>query len=974
MGIFLGRLFPLKIVLATLGLTLGLGLPVLAQPVLDASRPTAAALASVLQTPKNVAPPRIRPPAIPENPITFNITFHPSKFVGLLPQFDGDGFAFAIPSRTEANLKSWSSKAVFEQVVSPFLSNIGVKNPASRFRLFDDHYQGRELPRADLKRLARITCDQWWIKSDKNNDQTCELLKTPSKVNPAAGASFKARTGMTVEQFVNSVERVTVEYFFTQEHEVKKSEHPSVQDVPAKVPLEHTGIRVERRKGAEGLFITGRVINNMTVSNVVSINPIKAHSAAVMALQKVKGIRSVFEKRLSPDELVLLPYGGTGGVKSRPAVKYAYRMVLEADFLGRNGTFYLWLDADEGEILQLVPTMESAEATGKTFRRDPGSLPETGQAVFHVDDIDHPPPDGKFVLSLSGVFKRLDRANEVYGNGEGELEKKPSDFSPPLEPNQLAYPPFDRDPMGMTGSAMDSAAKHIQNVSCYVGTNKDFAQIDLMATVSRYRDTFNENSPIMNNYFPLTEHQIVMDQEVCEANYSRANRAFFFGYCDGYRALNCPDSDRLNSAHDHTVVAHEFGHAFTQYQYGYPEGVNPGTHPRGYRLFSWCLEPTLEDGQRPSGTQSDVCPKPILPDIFHDFADAWSQVLEDTNCVGGWWVKNSGGTNYSKDCRYQGAGPAPYGHKPHDEGGGLPRLSEAVVDHFPEHRIVGQRGDYSDMQIASAALWEVREGLKRRDPVAGAMLYLQKFVQTLGKTGWLGQPDTWDDNSGYIDRDVYRYLVELEIKLVSHWWSGSNNLEESMVNKVVAGFARAGIFMIPSGCLAPQSTCNSGADAVIDVEPGKDYLLTSSVTPRFHIWTGPLYKFDGYGWVLPLSTTSSVCNTEYEVEIDSDRRFASPYKWTSTPVSGAWRQLPSGCHTILGPDDRAWGDLKRSSVDTRVYYRVRTRNSGGGDVRISTQPASGLFGDFDPPYVVVSGNALMDVTPPAVPGGLNVSP
>jgi hypothetical protein len=997
-GIFLDRLFPLKTVLVALGLTVGLGLPVLAQPILDppqpAAPPTTAALAPAFQPSKNIEPPRIRPPAIPENPITvrYKLLLSP-KFVGVLPQFDGDGFFFSVPNTIEATLKSWSATEVFAKTVFPFLHDIGFKNPGSRFRQFDASYQGRELPQADLETLAKTTCRQWWIQNDKNAQQSCTLLSKPSNVTSEADAAFKTRTGMTVGQFRKAVERVGVEYFFTQEHKVTKSENPTVDDVPAKVPLEHAGIRVERRKGEKGLFVTGRVINNLTVTNVVSIGPHAVPSVAWKALTKIKGITSASEELVSPVELVLLPYGGTGEPESRPVVKYAYRMALVADFLGLKGTFYLWLDADRGEILQLVPTMGSAMATGKTFLRDPGSLPSTGLAEFEIDNVDNPPPDGKFVLSLSGIFKRLDRADGGYD--DGELEKKASDFIPPLTSTELTSPRFDRDPVGKVLLDPTSDPKGIRHLSCErSGANYDFAQVDLMATISRYRTTFNGAGPLLSHFFPQTERTILMDQANDNCNAYYGHDGFIFQFCPGYSDPTCPDIGSLNSAHDHTVVAHEFGHAFTQYQYGFPETLNPATKPKGDRLTSWCLGPTLEDGQRPGGTASDPCPKPVLPDdIFHDFADAWSQVLEDTNCFGGWWGKNRGGTNFSLDCKYQGPDSTRPNHQPHDEGGGYPRLSEVGMtfnpadpqDHFPEHRKAGQQGEYSDMQIASAALWAVRDGLKMRDPAAGAVLYLGRFVQTLATTGWLGQPTISRTSSGYIDRDIYRYLVELEIKLASRWWNGSSNHGESTVNKVVSGFARAGIFLIPWACLDGNaatpagSPCESGADAVIDVEPGKDYLARSGSPPTFHIWTGPLYKFDVNGAASnfsPSPATPSLCNTAFEVEIDNDITFTSLNRRTSTPASGVWKTVSntssSGCHATWQPHASDWNLLKGTSGETHIYYRVKTRNSAGAEVRESTRSANGLFGNFAPPYLVVSGSLPTDSTPPKPPVGLEV--
>lgn len=690
------------------------------------------------------------------------------------------------------------------------------------------------------------------------------------------------------------------------------------------------------------------------------------------ALLHSEGIRSVSGKPLAPIELLLLPYGGTDEPQPRPAFKYAYRTALLADFLGMKGTFYVWVDAESGAILELVPTMGSARATGKTFMRDPGRLPNTALAEFDIDDLS----GGVFVLGRTGIFNQLNGVDEGYD--DGELVKKPSDFVPPLTNSELARPRFDRDPMGNIG--IGSAAAQIKNVSCASGNNKDFAQIDLMATINRYRDVFNAAGPL--SLFPRSPRKIYFNYESMKCSADHGTEGFYFGLCDGYKDFaNCPDMNDLNPAHDHTVVAHELGHEFTSYQYRYPTDPTVNAPQAGDRQTNWCLGSTLEDGQKPAGTTTDPCPMPTsVGDIFHDFADAWSHILENTNCLGGWVAKNRGGTDASKDCL---AG--------HSELNDWPRLADVVQDHFPEHRtaaaavLVPSASDlypqwkmpYSDMQIAAAALWSVRQGLKSRDPVWGELQYLRQFVRTLGTTGWLGAltlvpaSPAHPDVKIYSDRDIYRHLVELEVKLVSRW-AGALIPEESTLNKVASGFARAGIFMIPSGCLDGDTTtpigspCESGADAVVDVEPGKDYLTRTAGPPTFHIWTGPLYKFNTTG-LSSLATPS--CNTAFEVEISTDKTFnpANPaHKKTST-VSGVWRTA-TGCHATWRPDQSDWNALIGATARTLVYYHVKTRNSAGSELRDSNRPAKGLFGDVDPPYLVVSD----DVSPPSAPTNLRV--
>lgn len=902
----------------------------------------------------------------------------------MIPRFDGDGF-FYMTTQTEAGSGLHSN--VFMQAIEQFLLKIGFHTPKTRFRLLNSHQAGRELPVVDLRTLAAITCSEQRARNSRAAESLCAALTGDHALaSPSVDAFARIRMGMDVREFRASLERAEVEYFFTQEREVKAKEHPNVSDIPDKVPLEHVGIRVEARKGSAGLFVSGRVINaddDTTVTNVITIRAEEAIGFARKALAKVKGIESVSDNPVSPVELLLLPYGKTAESSLRPALKYVYRMALVADFSGKTGTFYLWLDAQTGEILELVPTMGSATAKGKTFVRDPSSLPNTGMSEFDVDVT----TTEKFILSRSGIFTRLNKGpDSAYSNEE--LEKGLADFTPPAI--DQSHAPFERSPMG------DIGADPIKNVACATGFNKDFAQIDLMATISRYRETFNSAGPVLYE-FPLTEQEVYFDWPGCSADH--ANNKFYFGVCSGYTALDCPDTGYLNPAHDHTVVAHEFGHAFTAYQYGYPP-VPSSTPSPGNRGSDWCLgNTTLEDG-----TASTPCPKPISSDgTFHEFADAWAHMFEDTNCFGGWFAKNNGGTDVSKDCLGSTS-----------ELDGWPRLADAIQDHFPEHRtraadmLTSSDGwvmAYSDMQIAAAALWSVRQGLKSREPVLGELTYIKRFVRTLATTGWFGTAALAQERKErkegspliYIDRDIYRYLVELEVKLAKHW-TGMSGPGESTVNKVASGFARAGIFMIPWVCLElnPTTSCTTGADAVIDVEPGHDIRDRSLPPPTFHIWTGPRYRFEE---VNPMSgappgapplvtggaavmSPSPPCNTQFEVELSNDRTFPSGSRKLSTPASGVWRTVGTDCHATWQPDATDWTDLLAASGDTVVYYGVTTRKSPGVDVRVSTSPARGLFGVFDPPNVVVNDVIIpppppvltpaKDKIPPLVPSGLEV--
>jgi hypothetical protein len=303
------------------------------------------------------------------------------------------------------------------------------------------------------------------------------------------------------------------------------------------------------------------------------------------------------------------------------------------------------------------------------------------------------------------------------------------------------------------------------------------------------------------------------------------------------------------------------------------------------------------------------------------------------------------------------------------------------------------------MQFAAAALWETREGaisLSR----AGYFDYLRRFVQTLATTGWLGM-DPLDNQTvnHYTDKDVYRGLVDLEIKLANQWTSPSSIdpskiVTDRSVNKVTASFARAGIFMIHPNCLdgdtsnnAPCIDGDSGGDAVIDItdndpeddpqnaygvfhEEG-DWLRPGSPAPSFHVWTGPRYIFSGSDALFGTGTVPlPLCNNMFNIEVAEDEAFTEILKTSGWLLTSSSKP----CYSNWSLTDFEWQDITdKLAADgkDRIYYRVITctvePGSGtpcfqhgihpvllGGHIRDSTAPANGLFGQVQPPYAFVN--------------------
>ena len=427
--------------------------------------------------------------------------------------------------------------------------------------------------------------------------------------------------------------------------------------------------------------------------------------------------------------LLLLPYGtdSTGITQLR----YSYRMTLRGMSRSIEASFLLWLDADSGRILKLVPlTSDGVQAEGIAYDRNPGV--GTMPVRFEVDEANE---QGVYVLELEDVFAGvIHRDND---NAADEVSIRVGEHGSTPEFANFNQPPINDE----------RAAR------CASGNNKQFLQVHLYAMLSRYRAealSFGIFEPFPAR--PLTV--IVFDRPgFCNAGHSPGE--LHFGACAGYFHENCPDAsdgadnheNNLHAAQDNTVVAHEFGHAITKQM-------------TLLRPMNWC------------GRQDD-CPIPVGWGLFHDLADFWADHFESTNCYGGWLAKNDGGRDHSLNCgldRPEGAGG---GIAPHSEGGLSPRLHEVSVpfdptasgDHFPEHRrrdLVGG-GPYSEGQIAAAALWQVRLGMRSRAGLLGLAAFAVNYSRALGKAGDLGQEPPASDSG------LYRLLYDLEQQMTHEW-------------------------------------------------------------------------------------------------------------------------------------------------------------------------------------------------------------
>ena len=545
--------------------------------------------------------------------------------------------------------------------------------------------------------------------------------------------------------------------------------------------------------------------------------------------------------------------------------------------------------------------------------------------VWRRDPRD-PPTPASFEVdpAQSGVYT-LQRANDLFQLHVGDDTTSPLDVSVPA---------------GASGTADFAQPPINDNVAALCGTNKAFQQVHAFATLSRLRDRILAQG-MYEPYPPFGGLAAFVEAPSAGCNSWASVYMVMFGSCAGTSPSGCP-GPQLNFAHDVTLLAHELGHTVTK-------------RLMEYRYLDEC-PPTCAVG-------------PGL-NALEDLADFWASHLTWTNCIAGWIGQNSGGAGLGLNCDR------------HDQGSGFPRKLDLPADRFPDKRIdttVGSAANpcgvaspniYCNGQIGAAALWDARLGLRSRSPLLGVPEFGARVQTALRRL--IVTPDL--EQSSYTDLGVYRVLQGILLELVTDYASSSG---ASFSNKVLAGFARAGLFLAAYQCLAAapnEATCPPGApaDAVIDVDDRitsndpvifgvqyrqTDYILPTGRTPRFDVWTGPRYRVDLTTGKVALSGTAP-CHKAFMVELSTKPTFPSGATYSSgwRAVASTTSNNPNACQGSWTPSS---AKIPRSVIGSKVYYRVRTRAGGGGGTElVSTRPGAGIIGEIPPPFVVVTADGL----------------
>jgi hypothetical protein len=839
---------------------------------------------------------------------------------GTFPGFNGDGLFITLAPKRATSV---SAATVFKQTIGPVLRAAGFPSQGAGSFGLPRRSKGEGRRRASLHVVAALTCAQLSQMRDKMVEEMCAVLTGKEKATPQIDAAFQNGEGMTFAQFKADIERRQIQYFFPQ--------------LVGTVPIEHTGLLASRWEGETITVVNGHLFTRFRVVNARKLGFTQAFLRGRAQLLKLENVLAVSREPGKEQVLVALPYGGARDAAGRlqPALRYAYRTLVRGSTRGiERASWIAYFDAASGAVLELIPQDAETTAVGEQWRRAPDTPTELN--FFDVD----PATGGQYTLAYAGVFNRVDRL------GDGNFDDDEVSISSSSGGSSASLANFNQSPIN------DDA-----NAVCGAGGNNTYRQVNVFSHLSRLHSMIvGAGAPVSFPEAAVTIWTDATDTSASYDYYGSGQSRVRYGAYGGFTSSSCPNASGFsNGGEDTTAIAHEFAHLST-----------PRLQDR--RPTDWCGSPS--------------CPDPTGRLLFHDFADAIAEAYASLPCIAGWLDKNVGGTNASLNC----VGTT-------SEGGGLPRLTDVTVpfnsaspgDHFPEHRLLAT-GDYADGQIAAAALWQVRRGMRSKCLPSGTPQYFVRLIRALWNYGFIGSLSA-------IDRDIYRSLQDLERQMTQQWATsglpggppGFFHNGNHTTNKVTSGFARTGIFLVPYQCIDGSNATTdpaqcpageNGGDAIIDVSdndaaddptidgivhPENDWLERSGPPPTFHVWTGPRFKFDAAGSAsgyTPSTSTPSPCYPKYQVELATSADFTGTLV-TSTPSSGSFLTVSTTtgtqCYAAWTPTTAQWNSLKGTSGETRIYYRVRTRNAAGDTAteRISTSPGNGLY-TVPAPYTVVN--------------------
>ncbi len=436
-------------------------------------------------------------PELQRPAIQFNMGALPERSTGRIPQYDGEPMNLITPFDPKSELNMQSANAAVDNV----LRGLGWTRQRNEIRFMHTSVTpetSREYLEQFIKDAEEADRRRLTGRFGKINEETENALRElAAELRRQADARS---TLFSFDQYVNNI------------------------------PVDNTGLRIYKRTDEGSLIITGRLFNSIRITNSRRLSSADAVRAAREHAQKHTQLRSDAE---SKPEAVLLPYG--------EAFRHAWKFEIAAI----EGSYMVWLDAANGNVLQLEPLFHPNNARGLVFNPVPDN--GTVEKAFSIN----PASGGTYRLRLNNVLETLNGGADgctgvvtVSDDGSGTAN-------------------FNVSPIN--GTVVDRT-----NDSNY---NCRFQEVNVYAWVYDHLQLFNA---IGSETFAMLETTVNHDNPcgfgVNNACATHDNR-LIFGIGNATTGTGTGCLDRFNSAIDATVVTHEFGHILNRIQYAVSGGT-----------------------------------------------------------------------------------------------------------------------------------------------------------------------------------------------------------------------------------------------------------------------------------------------------------------------------------------------------------------------------------------------------------------
>lgn len=308
--------------------------------------------------------------------------------------------------------------------------------------------------------------------------------------------------------------------------------------------LENTKITyVVRPKGLSS--VNGNVFSIIEITNKRVLNADAAAQAARKHVAQYAGVKNVLKEK---GEMVLLPYAR--------GFKYAWKLEVVAE----DGPYMLWIDAENGKILQLLPLFYYDSAQGLAFNPDP--IAGTILLNFEVD----PPAGGRYYLTKTGMLA-VTSAGADGCSGNVSIADAGTGFA-------------DFNVAPLNGTVVERTSM--------TGYNCRFQEINTYAQIYRQLllyDLFGSQPIGQINVTVNTTTIYGLDNAVASGNYLTLG----LGSSTKGTSFVCDIPNRnfkiFNTAIDNTISAHELGHIINRLHYG---GTLHGSVNEGLADFWSC--------------------------------------------------------------------------------------------------------------------------------------------------------------------------------------------------------------------------------------------------------------------------------------------------------------------------------------------------------------------------------------------------